>query len=315
MITSLQNPRVKEAVRLRDRRQRDKQGRILIDGARELRRAIGSGLKLCEVFVCQPLCASEDATALLAALPHSGVKLLHVARAVFEKLAFGQRAEGLLGVAETPRPTLETLATLFNSRGLTAGSRGLTAPGDAGDVLQQSSAALGEALQDVPPPGCCDFPPLVAVLEGLEKPGNLGAVLRSADAAGVSAVIVADGRTDLFNPNAIRASLGTIFSLPVCETTSGEALAWLRQRHFTILAARVEGAVPYTQADYHGPTAIVLGSEAAGLSPVWTGDQIRAIRLPMLGAADSLNVSATATVLFYEALRQREARGSRDLGI
>jgi TrmH family RNA methyltransferase len=132
-------------------------------------------------------------------------------------------------------------------------------------------------------------------------------VLRSADAAGVSAVIVADGRTDLFNPNAIRASLGTVFSLPVCEATSGDALAWLRQRHFTILAARVGGAVSYTAADYRGPTALVLGSEAAGLSSVWTGDDIRAIRLPMLGVADSLNVSATAAVLFYEALRQRAA--------
>jgi TrmH family RNA methyltransferase len=145
----------------------------------------------------------------------------------------------------------------------------------------------------------------VAVLEGVEKPGNAGAVLRSADAAGVSAVIVADARTDLFNPNAIRASLGAIFSLPVCEATSADALAWLRQRRFAVFAARVDGAVPYTQADYRGPAAIVLGSEAAGLSPVWTGDDIQAVRLPMLGVVDSLNVSAAAAVLFYEARRQR----------
>ncbi len=276
MITSLQNPRVKEAVRLRDRRQRAKQGRILIDGARELRRAIGGGIKFLEFFVCEPLCTSEDARALLAALPHSGGELLHVAEAVFEKLAFGQRAEGLLGVAEMPRPTLETLSS----------------------SLHPSSFILRPS-------------PLVAVLEGVEKPGNLGAVLRSADAAGLWGVIVADGRTDLFNPNAIRASLGTIFSLPVCEAASGEALAWLWQRHFTILAARVDASLLYTEADYRGPTAIVLGSEAAGLSPVWTGDDVRAIRLPMRGVADSLNVSATAAVLFYEALRQR---GTKDEG-
>ena len=110
----------------------------------------------------------------------------------------------------------------------------------------------------------------MAVLEGVEKPGNVGAVLRSADAAGVSAVIVADARTDLYNPNAIRASLGTIFTMPVCEAASGEVLAWLRQRKLRIFAARVDGAVPYTEVDYRGPTAIVLGSEAAGLSPVWT---------------------------------------------
>jgi len=147
--------------------------------------------------------------------------------------------------------------------------------------------------------------PLVAVLEGVEKPGNVGAVLRSADAAGVSAVILADPRTDLYNPNAIRASLGTIFTMPVCEAAGGDVLARLREHKYSILAARVDGAVPYTEVDYRRPTAIVLGSEAEGLSPIWSGDDIRAVRLPMRGAADSLNVSVTAAVLFYEALRQR----------
>ena len=102
------------------------------------------------------------------------------------------------------------------------------------------------------------------MLEGVEKPGNVGAVLRSADAAGVSAVIVADGRTDLFNPNAIRASLGTIFTMPVCEAASGDVLAWLRERQFQIVAARVDGSVRYTKVDYRGPTAIVLGQRGAG---------------------------------------------------
>jgi RNA methyltransferase, TrmH family len=263
IITSLQNPRVKDAVRLRDARHREKQGRILIDGARELRRAVGGGVKLIEVFVCESLCRGDDAQHLLAALPESGAEVWHVAEAVFERLAFGQRAEGVLGVAEMPKP----------------------------------------ALAEIELPTA----PLVAVLEGVEKPGNVGAVLRSADAAGVSAVIVADGRTDLYNPNAIRASLGTIFTMPVCEATSAEVLAWLRQREFTIAAARVDGSVPYTEIDYRGPTAIVLGSEAAGLSPIWTAGDIRAVRLPMLGTADSLNISVTAAVLFYEALRQRES--------
>jgi RNA methyltransferase, TrmH family len=261
IITSSQNPRVKEAVRLRDRRHREKQGRTLIDGARELRRAIGADVTLVELFVCESLCNSDDARHLLAATADSGCEVLHVSEAIFEKLAFGQRAEGVLGVAETPRPTLAALALPNNA--------------------------------------------IVAVLEGVEKPGNLGAVLRSADAAGLSAVFVADPHTDLFNPNAIRASLGTIFTLPICETTSGEALTWLRERNFTFLAARVDGAVPYTEVDYRGPTAIVLGSEAAGLSATWTGNDICAVHLPMRGAADSLNVSATAAVLFYEAQRQR----------
>ena len=147
--------------------------------------------------------------------------------------------------------------------------------------------------------------PLVAVLERVEKPGNVGAVLRTADAAGVSALVVADARTDLYNPNAIRASLGTIFTLPVAQATAEETLSWLRSRRLTIFAARVNATLPYTEADFRGPAAIVLGSEAEGLTPAWSGAEVRAVSLPMRGAADSLNVSATAAVLFYEALRQR----------
>jgi RNA methyltransferase, TrmH family len=267
-ITSTKNLRVREAVRLRDRRHREKQGRILIDGVRELARAIDAGVCLLEVFACADLCRDDEARRLLAALPETDCDILPVAEVVFQKLAFGQRAEGVLGVAELPRPTLASLT-------LGAGA------------------------------------PLVAVLEGIEKPGNLGAVLRTADAAGVSAVIAADPRTDLYNPNAIRASLGTIFTLPICAATSADAIAWLRERGFAILAARVDGSVPYAAADYRGPTAIVLGSEAAGLTSAWTGPGIRAVHLPMLGAADSLNVSVTAAVLFYEALRQRQAGTQR----
>ncbi len=263
LITSRHNPHVKAAARLRDRRQREKQGRILIDGVREVGRATRAGVRLVEVFLCQSLCGSDDARRLLVELAQGGCQVLPVSEEVFQKLAFGQRAEGVLGVAETPRHTLSSLVLAENA--------------------------------------------LVAVLDGVEKPGNVGAVLRSADAAGVSAVLVADGRTDLYNPNAIRASLGTIFTLPLGQATGSEVRQWLREQKCSIVAARVDGAVPYTAVDYRGPTAIVLGSEAAGLSPLWSGRDIQAVRLPMLGAADSLNVSVTAAVLFYEALRQRSA--------
>lgn len=265
VITSLQNARVKNAVRLRDRRHREKQGRFPIDGTRELLRAIRAGLRLLEVFVCEPLCQSEDARRALGELSEltaGGCEIFHVSKPVFEKLAFGDRAEGLLAVAQTPTPGLSDLK-----------------------------------LPDSP---------LVAVLEGVEKPGNVGAVLRTADAAGLSAVIVADGRTDLFNPNAIRASLGTIFTMPVCSADAEETLNWLRRNELAIHAARVDGSVPYTDVDYRHPTAIVLGSETEGLSDVWRSDDVTPIRLPMLGVGDSLNVSATAAVLFYEAIRQRE---------
>ncbi len=149
--------------------------------------------------------------------------------------------------------------------------------------------------------------PLIAVIEGVEKPGNVGAVLRSADGAGVSAVIVADGAGDLYNPNAIRASMGTIFTLPVVAATSAEIIAWLREHKFAIFATRVDGAAEYTACNFTGQCAIVLGSEDEGLSQAWLGDDITAIRLPMCGVADSLNVSATAAVLFYEALKQRSS--------
>jgi TrmH family RNA methyltransferase len=152
----------------------------------------------------------------------------------------------------------------------------------------------------------------VAVLEGVEKPGNVGAILRSADAAGADAVVVADGGTDLYNPNTIRASLGTVFGANVCEATSSEVIDWLRSRQLTILAARPDADRLYTETDMRGGVAIVLGSEAGGLSPLWNSAGVTAVRLPMHGLADSLNVSTVAAVLFYEAVRQRNGAMCRD---
>jgi TrmH family RNA methyltransferase len=146
---------------------------------------------------------------------------------------------------------------------------------------------------------------LVVVLEAIEKPGNVGAILRSADAAGVDAVIIADGRTDLYNPNTIRASLGTVFRQNICEASSTDTVAWLRARELKIIAARPDAATLYTKANLCTGVAIVLGSESAGLTSAWSAADITAVHLPMHGLADSLNVSTTAAVLFYEALRQR----------
>ncbi|MGE3779283.1 MAG: RNA methyltransferase [Pirellulaceae bacterium] len=203
---------------------------------------------------------------LVARSKQAGAEILHVVPRVFEKLAFGDRHEGMVAVARTPQPALADLQ-------------------------------LSEE-------------PLIAVLEGCEKPGNLGAVLRSADGAGVEALVAAELRTDLYNPNAIRASLGTLFTVPTVAATTADTLAWLRQQRMRIFAARLENACPYTEVDLRGRTAIILGSEAHGLSPQWNSPEVIGIRLPMLGAADSLNVSATAAVLFYEALRQRQHGGS-----
>jgi TrmH family RNA methyltransferase len=154
--------------------------------------------------------------------------------------------------------------------------------------------------------------PLVGVVEGIEKPGNLGAICRSADGAGLHALIAAGeagGEADPWNPNAVRASLGTVFTLPLAVATAADVLAWLRDHGIRIVAARVDGSVPYTEADLRGPVAIVLGSEARGLTAKWAGEDVTAVRLPMRGRADSLNVAAAAAILFYEARRQRDAGG------
>jgi RNA methyltransferase, TrmH family len=238
--------------------------RFIIVGGRQIDRALKGSIQISEVFVCEGLCQTQPSWSLLQTLRQSTVPIQPCTPEVFEKLAFGERAEGLVAVGNTPTHALSDLKL----------------PNDA----------------------------LIAVLVGLEKPGNLGAVLRSADAAGLSAVIVADGGTDLYNPNCIRASLGTVFALPVCEAPSAQALGWLREQKFKLFTARVDGSVEYTQADFRGSTAIVLGSEAIGLPIEWQGEDVTAIQLPMHGVADSLNVSATAAVLFYEALRQRSRR-------
>ncbi|RMF88280.1 MAG: RNA methyltransferase, partial [Planctomycetota bacterium] len=141
------------------------------------------------------------------------------------------------------------------------------------------------------------------------KPGNIGAVLRTADGAGASDCLLADPKTDVYNPNAIRASLGTIFAFQPAAAPSGRVIERLLELEIDIFAARVEGACDYDAVDFTGPCAIVLGSEADGLTRAWNAAKIRAVRIPMLGRADSLNVSAAAAVLLYEARRQRRARG------
>lgn len=259
-ITSSHNPRLKAAARLRDRRDRVREGRFLIDGRREIERALAGGIAIPEAFIKESE-QTGDLAALVNQLRQHGTSILLAAPGPFEKLAFGERDEGIVAVALTPQASLANIAL---------------------------------------PPN-----PLVAVLEGIEKPGNIGAVLRTADAAGVSAVIIAAGGTDLYNPNAIRASLGAIFTVPVCAATSAETLSWLKQHGLAVFAARVDGAMDYSSACYRGPSAIVLGSEAQGLSDVWSGPEVTSISLPMHGAVDSLNVSATAAILLYEGVRQR----------
>lgn len=156
-----------------------------------------------------------------------------------------------------------------------------------------------------------DLPPnaLVVVTESIEKPGNLGTILRSADAAKVAAVIVCDRTTDIHNPNVVRASTGTMFSVPIVEASSEEAIAWLKARDFKILAATPHAEKLHFEVDLTGNVAIALGAEQYGLTQKWMDGAELRVRIPMLGLADSLNVSAAATILLYEAVRQRIAAG------
>ncbi|MFM7328567.1 MAG: TrmH family RNA methyltransferase [Bacteroidota bacterium] len=147
--------------------------------------------------------------------------------------------------------------------------------------------------------------PLLLVLESVEKPGNLGAILRTADAARVDAVIVCDPQTDLYNPNAIRSGIGCLFTVPVAVATSAEAITWLKQNNIRIWATHLEGAVPYHTVDYLQPSAIVMGTEATGLSTQWVAAANAAIIIPMRGKIDSMNVSTAAAVVVFEAMRQR----------
>jgi len=261
-ITSTKNPRVKAAIALRDRRTRDETGLTLVDGVRELARALAGGARAVEVFVVEHALDGAGADAVDLARS-GGAAIVPVTGGVLDRLGYGERSEGIVATVRIPDVSLDRLAGVL-------------------------------------PPD-----PLVVVLEGVEKPGNLGAVLRSADAAGADAVVVADPRTDLFNPNAIRASLGTVFAVPVAAGSSEAVRAWLESAGIPMFAARVGAAVAYTEADLRGPAALVLGSEADGLTDAWAGPGVTDVSLPMLGVADSLNVSVSAAVLLYEARRQR----------
>ncbi len=263
MLSSTSNPRVRAWLRLRDRAGRDERQLTLVDGAREIGRALAAGAQIEEAIIGPRAVSTPEGRATVEALSEARVPTVLVNEAVAERLTFGDRSEGLVAVVAIPGLGLDLLKL----------------PSD----------------------------PFVVVLEGLEKPGNLGAVLRSADGAGADAVIAADAVTDLYNPNAIRASLGTIFSTSLATAPSSEVRTWLDERGLRVVAALVDGAIPYTEADLSGPIAIVLGSEADGLSATWRETGVSAVRLPMRGVGDSLNVSVAAAILLYEARRQRDA--------
>ena len=267
-ITSAANSRVRAALELRERKGRDRAGRLLVDGVREVGRALDAGCEIIEAFVTTAP-RDDEAVAVIRRLAAAGIPLVEVGGPAEARLAYGDRRSEVVAVVAMPATSLAHLEVVVS------------------------------AAPD----------PLLIVVEDPEKPGNLGAIARSADGAGATALIAATDRgpaADPWNPNAVRASVGTVLSLPLAVAPTAEVLAWLRERGIRLVAARVQAAADYDRHDLRGALAIAVGSEAHGLGPAWQAGDVTAIRLPMRGRADLLNVASAAAVLLYEARRQRD---------
>src|SRR5688572_10518036 len=256
-ITSLQNPRVKHVVRLRDeKRQRREDGLMLVEGYDEIQLALAAGHHPRTIISAPELAVRQI----------SGVEAENVTvnRGVFEKMSYRENPDGWLAIFPIPHIRL--------------------------DDLQLRN------------------PPLVIVAEAVEKPGNLGAILRTADAAGVDAVLVCDPRVDVWNPNVVRASRGAVFSVPTVESDNASALRWLRGSGIQILAATPSAELVYSDIDLRQPVAIAVGTEDEGLSAFWMSEADVRVKIPMHGRVNSLNVSVSTALIVYEAVRQRNAQ-------
>jgi TrmH family RNA methyltransferase len=262
VITSLQNPKVKYLLGLRERRQRDQVGLFPVEGFEELSLAIESGFKPVELFYCPAFFHQREEARLLERL--RGAALIEVDQRVFEKIAYRENPDGWLATFPLPQRPLDEVPLSAN--------------------------------------------PFVVIGESLEKPGNLGAILRTADAAGVDAMISCEPHTDWGNPNVVRASRGALFSVKVAEASNRDTIAWLRRKHTRIVVGLSQYSKRYTQADLTGPVAIIVGTEKHGLSEVWTEAADERVWIPMVGRVNSLNVATAAALLLYEVVRQRTER-------
>ena len=268
-ITSLQNDLVKKVVLLQSKsRARKKEGLFVVEGIREITLAIESGIHFQSLLTCRGIASEDD--------------LLNLKK--------------LLGTDKKPEESFEWIEVSekvyqhLAHRKTTEGVIGIART----DEFELENLDLGEN-------------PLVLVAEASEKPGNIGALLRTADAARLDAVIIANPRTDLYNPNIIRSSVGCLFTQKVVTASSEEIISYLKKQKISILAAALsEYSMPYYQADYRTGTAIVLGTEDKGLSDPWLEQADLVIQIPMGGKIDSLNVSVSGAILIFEAKRQRE---------
>jgi TrmH family RNA methyltransferase len=262
-ITSTQNPKIKHIVKLReDKRQRQKDNLILVEGFDELTLAFNCGL-IPQTLLTSPELVTKQLNFSNAASSPQG-EVLTLSRNVFEKISHRENPDGWLGIFPTPKLSL--------------------------DQIKLSDSAL------------------VIVAESIEKPGNLGAILRTADACKVDAVLVCDPRVDVWNPNVIRASRGTVFAMPVVEIKSDEAVAWLRSNKIRIVAGTPSADESYHQVNLKESIAIAVGTEDNGLTDFWMRNADVKVKIPMIGKVNSLNVSIATALLLYESVRQRTTK-------
>lgn len=273
-ITSPSNPRIKAAQSLREARHRREHDLIIIDGESIARHAVAGGVQCTEIFLQQ----SEDESHRLVINAWQqlcpDIRINVVSRPAMQKLQYGGMDLELIAIAKTPNLALETL----DER-----------------LLQRAPTERQVYL----------------VLDQMEKPGNLGAVLRSADAAGVTAVLLSDPVCDAWNPNAIRSSLGALFRVPIAAGSASQVRRWLIEHEVSMFAARVDGTKEYTQVEYPSRCAIVVGSESDGLDQGWIHPEIESVTIPMNGAVDSLNVSVSTAVVLFEVVRQHASASRR----
>lgn len=263
-ITSTQNSKVKLAVKLRDRRSRDKNHLFLIEGYREISRAMQKPVKMQSLLFCSDLFLGDNEMSLIKEIEENGAEIFKCTKEVFEKVSYRDRPDGLLVIAPQMPCSLKDLKISK------------------------------------------DKTPFLLIAEAIEKPGNLGTILRSADAAGVDAVIVCDRCTDIHNPNVVRASVGTLFTVPVAEGSSEEVSRFLQEYKIPVAAATPHAKKEFTETDLSGPIAVLVGTEQYGISDQWLQKADIQVSIPMHGIADSLNVATATTLLLYEVLRQRK---------
>lgn len=273
VITSPANPRLKALVALRRRRAREEAGATLIEGYEELSLALDAGVVPSTAYVCPELFSRAG---------RGGARDIGVQ----EDLLRALRGRGV-EIVRLSRAAFEKVAYREGPDGLIA----------VADNVARDLCDLTVGATD-----------LVLVCQGVEKPGNLGAMLRTADAAGVDAVIAADPVTDWSNPNVVRASKGTVFAVPVASATTVETLRWLRAHDVALVVTTPETDVDYGEVDYTGRVAIAVGAEKHGADDVLLGAATHRVRIPMAGRANSLNVAASAAIVMYEAVRQRRAQ-------